>query len=181
MVQQTYTDPLKARNTIPNRPLVLSIPPSGKRSLLTCIYGPDYDDWSKDRVEQRMFMHVGSRNHTQFRGINPDRFIVSPLRNPKNMWASWVKRVHNNDWEHGIMNGSAPYGVRRGPGPKRHVRNWAMAADVGMHPLDMFEDQWRNLQCYDREYEIFYVPIDLPCAKQKIRQLSKILDKLYGK
>ncbi len=175
MTQPGYTPPFQ--NTLPNRPLVLSIPHSGTRSLLTCIHGEGWDDWTKNRTEQAMFMHVANRNHRKFPGISQERFIITPLREPRSMWNSWVKRIDGDRMELGIKKGAMPYGVRPGPGPKLYTNRWPEAAELGMRPLDMFEDQWRDLECYDREYEIFYIPIDTHCTHQKIQQLSSIVEK----
>jgi len=106
-------------------------------------------------------------------GIPSGGKIISPLRNPKEMWKSWAVRYNNNGLNE-TKNSCRPFPTRRGSGPKEYVHHWEMAADAGMHPLDLFEEQWRCLSEFDEEYEIFYVPVDLECTEERIIELSAI-------
>ena len=44
-------------------------------------------------------------------------------------------------------------------------------------PLDLFEEQWRQLEILDKRYDIFYVPVDLPITEERIEELSVVLDR----
>ena len=100
------TEPWSAR-------IILSIPHAGTRTAMN-LFGCGYE-------------HVFIREDPRFGGFLPECKLISPLRDPRAIWRSWVKRWNNK---------------------------------AGEVSLDLFELQFRHLECFDREYDIFYFPIE---------------------
>ena len=75
------------------------------------------------------------------------------------------------------MRSCNPFPAYRGPWPKHFVKNWGTAQDLGLHPLDLLEQQFRNLQLYDDRYKIFYIPVDTDRTDERIKLLGDFLGK----
>jgi hypothetical protein len=152
------------------RAWVLSIPHSGTRSLRECIFGVGYS------AKPKKGSHVAYINHLSYKKLPKNIIVVTPLREPREMWKSWVKR-YNDGTLRDTMNSCSPFPSWRGPGPKYFVKNWQTADDLGLHQLDLFEQQFRNLQLYDDIYKIFYVPVDTSVTDERIKILGDFIGK----
>jgi len=124
----------KMRNQLVGK-IVLSIPHTGTRTLMEAFGWPHF--------------HVYGRIHPEFVGFARDTVLACPLREPRAVWQSWVKR-----WE----------------------------TDTGAVDLGLFIHQWEFLEEFDKEYDIFYIPLDCPgCglsgkSQEMLDILSKRLD-----
>ena len=106
--------------------IVLSIPHAGTRTLTESFDWPHF--------------HVYGRLHPDFVGFGEDVILACPLREPRAVWQSWVKR-----WE----------------------------TDTGAVDLGLFIHQWEFLEEFDKEYDLFYIPLDCPESQEMLDILSK--------
>jgi hypothetical protein len=79
------------------------------------------------------YTHTFIREIEGWAGFN-DELLICPMREPRSVWLSWVKRHEKkvDDFSH---------------------------LDLPL-PKDVFELQYRHLEALDKEYDILYIPIE---------------------